>query len=247
MIVDLRNKVIVITGASKGIGRALALKLSRENAKVVINYLHSENSARELLNEIKEYNKGCMICKADISKYEDVLDMYHKVIERYKKVDILINNAGICDDNRINFMSEQQWFNILNVNLTGAFFCSKVFSRAMIKQRNGKIFFISSLKGQEGCIGQSNYSASKAGVFGLAKTLAKELGTFNILVNTICPGFIVTDLNRHNKKKIDIAEAKSALEIGNCLSDLVDFMVYACSDKIKGVSGRTFNLDSRIN
>ena len=196
MMIDISDKVIVITGSSRGIGRELAIALAKENAKVVINYLNSELAARKLYEEITSYNTNCLLVKADITKLEDVSKLYHKTIDSYGKVDVLINNAGICDDNMIQLMSEKQWRKVLDVNLTGAYLCSRTFSKTMIKQKSGKIINIASLKGQEGCESQVNYSASKAGLIGFTKALAKEFGKYNITVNGVCPGFIVTDLNR---------------------------------------------------
>ena len=139
--------------------------------------------------------------KVDITKQDEVSKLYHETLRAFGKVDILINNAGICGDNPIQLMLEEQWRKVLDVNLTGAYLCSRAFSRAMIQQNSGKIINISSLKGQEGCEEQMNYSASKAGLIGFAKAMAKELGRFNIAVNAICPGIIITDMNRHNEEK----------------------------------------------
>lgn len=144
-------------------------------------------------------------------------------------------------------MPEEQWRKVLDVNLTGTYLCSRAFSKAMVQQKNGKIINIASLKGEEGCEGQVNYSASKAGLFGFTKALAKELGKFNISVNAVCPGFIVTDLNRHDEKKKKIAEGRSLLSISDSLTTLTDYLIYMSSDNFVGVSGRIFNLDSRIN
>lgn len=246
MNVDLKNKVVVITGSSKGIGRELARNFAYEGASVVINYFHSENEAIELFKEISNYNSNCLLVKADVTNYDDVLNMYHQVINKYSRVDTLINNAGKCDDDLIYFMSEEKWNRIIDVNLTGTFLCCKAFTKIMARQNCGKIFNISSLKGQEGCAGQTNYSASKAGLIGFTKSLAKEVGQFNISVNAVCPGFIVTDLNRHNQKKVSIARNKSVLDLSSTLSDFINFMMMMCSDNIQGISGRVFTLDSRI-
>ncbi len=246
MIVDISNKVIVITGASKGIGNELAKKFAKENAKVIINYFHSEDKAIELHNEILKINPNCIRVKADVTQQSDVLRLYNEVITAFGKVDILINNAGICEDNPIQLMTELQWRRIIDVNLTGTFLCSRAFSKAMVHQKYGKIINIASLKGQEGCEGQINYSASKAGVIGFTKALAKELGKFNISVNAVCPGFIVTDLNRHNKNKRDMAIDKSLLSIDFALEDLINFLIFMSSNMFNGVSGQIYNLDSRI-
>jgi 3-oxoacyl-[acyl-carrier protein] reductase len=246
MIIDVSNKVVVITGSSKGIGRALAIIFAKEQARVVINYLNSEDAARQLFEEINSYNPNCILVKADVTKQEDVSRLYHETIDTFGTVDVLINNAGICDDNPIQLMPEEQWRKVLDVNLTGVYLCCRAFSKAMIQQKKGKIIIISSLKGQEGCGGQVNYSASKAGLIGFTKSLAKELGKFNIAVNAICPGFIVTDLNKHDKKKKEIAENKSLLKMESTFDDLINCMIYMSSDRLSGMSGQVMNLDSRI-
>jgi len=246
MIIDISNKVVVVTGSSRGIGKELIKAFAKEQAKVVINYLHSEEAAILLYNEILQYNPNCIKVKADVTNQADVLKLYHETISSFDKVDVLINNAGICDDNPIQLMPEDQWKKVLDVNLTGAYLCSRAFSKAMIKQKNGKIINVSSLKGQEGCEGQINYSASKAGLIGFTKALAKELGKFNIAVNALCPGFVITDLNRHNEEKKKIAEIRSLLSIENTHADLMNFLLYMSSDKFTSISGRVFNLDSRI-
>lgn len=246
MLVDVSNKVVIITGSSKGIGSELARAFAKENSKVIVNYFHSEHIAQQLFEEISEYNKGCMLIKADVTDASDVANMYHEITRKYKCVDILINNAGVCDDNLIQMMPLSQWQNVIDVNLTGTFLCCREFSKIMIKQKSGKIVNIASLKGQEGSAGQVNYTASKAGVIALTKSLAKELGQYNIAVNAVCPGFIVTDLNRHDKCKEAIAKNKSCLPIDTILDDTINFLIYMASDKFAGISGRIFNLDSRL-
>ena len=246
MMVDVSNKVVVITGSSKGIGRELAIAFAKEQARVVINYLNSKNAAKQLHQEITSYNPHCLLIKADVTKQDDVSKLNHETISAFGRVDVLINNAGICDDNPIQLMPEEQWRKVLDVNLTGVYLCSRAFSKDMIKQKSGKIINISSLKGQEGCEGQVNYSASKAGLIGFTKALAKELGRFNIAVNAVCPGFIVTDLNKHDEKKKTIAENRSLLSIESTLTELINYVIYMSSDKFENISGRVFNLDSRI-
>jgi len=246
MIVSVVDKVVVITGSSKGIGRALATAFAKERAKVIINYLNSEDSAKQLYNEIIAYNSNCLLVKSDVTQQRDVNKLYNDTINTFGKVDVLINNAGICNDNPIQLMTEEQWTKVINVNLLGPYLCSRTFSKTMIQQKSGKIINIASLKGQDGCAGQVNYSASKSGLIGFTKALAKELGKFNISVNAVCPGFIVTDLNRHNEDKKKIAESKSLLSLDTALNDLLSFLVYMTSDMFMGISGRIFNVDSRI-
>lgn len=245
MLVDITNKVIIITGGSRGIGNEIAKKASKERAKVVINYCNSDKEAKAVFDEISSYNNECMLIRADITKKSDVTNMYHEVIEKYGRVDVLINNAGIIDDEAVHIMSVVQWQKVIDVNLTGTFFCCQQFIKIMMKQNNGKIINVASLKGQEGAAQQVNYAASKAGVIALTKSLAKEVGKYNISVNAVCPGFIVTDLNRYDENKRVNAINRSLLPIDKMMDDIVSFMVYMSSDCFTGISGRIFNLDSR--
>jgi 3-oxoacyl-[acyl-carrier protein] reductase len=246
MDLNLEDKVIVITGASRGIGRELIKAFAYENSKIVINYFKSEYEAESLYKELITKSSNCIKVKADVTKIDDVILLKNETIAAFGKVDVLINNAGICDDNNIQLMTEEQWKRVIDVNLTGVYLCCKIFSQIMIKQNKGKIINISSLKGQEGCAGQTNYSASKAGLIGFSKALAKELGEFNISVNTICPGFIVTDFNRKRLGKKRIAEERSLLSIDMNLQDVVNFILFSASSRMLSVSGQVFNIDSRM-
>lgn len=246
MIVDVSNKVVVITGSSRGIGKEVTMRFAQEQAKVVINYLNSYKEALDLYEEIHEFNKDVILVKADVTKQNDVKILCYETIKAFGRVDVLINNAGMCSDNLIPLMTEEQWKQVIDVNLNSLFLCCRVFAKEMIKKHQGKIINIASIKGQLGSEGQTNYSASKAGVIGFTKALAKELGVFNISANAVCPGFVVTDLNRNNHKKREIAEEMSALEVGSSLEDLLSFLIYLSSQKMNSVSGRVFNIDSRI-
>lgn len=247
MNIDVSNKIVVITGASKGIGKELAISFAKEGAIVVMNYYHSKELANEVYSEIKTISPRSLLVRADVTNPRDVSSMYHEIIKQLGHIDVLINNAGVCDDNFIQMMPIEQWQKVIDVNLTGVFLCCREFSKIMMRQNKGKILNIASLKGQEGSSGQVNYSASKAGVIGFTKALAKELGEYQIAVNAICPGFIVTDLNRHNIDKQRIAQNKSILKKMASLDDLVNFILFMSSDCMQGVSGRVFNIDSRLN
>lgn len=246
MNIDLTQKVIVVTGSSRGLGSVMVRYLAANGAQTIVNYKNNHEAAEMLLSEISKDNGNCCIIQADVTKENEVKELYRSVIKRYGRVDILINNAGACDDDYIQFMSMEQWDHVLKSNLYSTFFCSRLFSKSMIKNGGGKIINIASLKGQIGSEGQCNYSASKAGVIGLTKALAREFGRYNISVNAVCPGFVVTDLNRDNKNKVKYAFDMSAMSCEHVLSDLVNFIVYFCSDYVQGISGREFNLDSRI-
>lgn len=245
MDLELEDKVIVITGSSRGIGKELAKAFSKENCKIVINYLKSEVLAEKLYEELSN-NTRCIKVKANIANPYEVKKLMLKTLSTFGRIDVLVNNAGICEDSTIQEMNAVQWKRVIDTNLTGVFWCCKIFSEIMIKQRTGKIINISSLKGQEGSAMQTNYSASKAGIIGFGKALAKELCEYNISVNTVCPGFITTDLNRRNHIKEEIAKKRSLLDYHRNLYDLVNFILFISSDKIKSVSGQVFNVDSRV-
>lgn len=247
MDVSLAGKVVVVTGSSRGLGREMVIRLSKEEASVVINYCKNKEHAMELYDQVSQYNPNCIVVQADVTKETDVQNLYRQVMKRFGKIDVLINNAGKCDDNYVQFMSLEQWNDVMTTNLTSIYLCSRVFSRKMIANGKGKIINIASLKGQLGSEGQCNYATSKAGVIGLTKSLAKEMGTYGISVNAICPGFIVTDLNRMNSNKAEIAERMSILRDKRSLEDFLSFVMMLSSDELIGVSGQVFNLDSRIN
>ena len=242
----LEDKVIVITGSSRGLGRALAISFAQSGAKVVINYCKSKESATEVLQEIEKYNHKCAMFYADVTVDDDVKNLYQQVIKKYGRVDILINNAGINSDDYVNLMSEKQWNDVVKTNLTSVFLCSRYFSKSMIRMKHGKIINIASLKGQLGSEGQANYAASKAGIIGFSKSLAKELGEEGISVNVICPGYIKTDLNSTNMYKREIAERMSAMSVEYGLNDFINLTLFLASDMLNGVSGQVYNVDSRI-
>ena len=246
MYYELDNKVILVTGASRGLGRDIAKKLALNNASIIINYKSSVGEASKLYSEIKQFNSKCITYLADVTDEKQVKKMYMDVIKEYGKIDVLINNAGLCSDSFIQFMSYDQWDRVIKNSLYGVFLCSRIFSKCLIKNGGGKIINIASLKGQLGSEGQCNYSAAKAGVIGLTKALAKEFGPYNISVNAVCPGFAVTDLNKDNENKVMYAMEMSTMTTEYTKSDLSNFIAFLCSDAIKGVSGRIFNLDSRI-
>lgn len=201
----LKDQTALVTGAGRGIGRAIALRLAENGADVAVSDIMKENSDA-VADEIRSLGRRSVSVVCDVANFAQCQDMMKQVKEKFGKIDILVNNAGITRDNLIMRMSEEDWDSVLNVNLKSVFNCSKAICRIMMKQKNGKIINVSSVVGIMGNAGQANYSASKAGVIGLTKTLAKEFASRGITVNAVAPGFIQTKMTEFLKD-----EARDAL------------------------------------
>lgn len=197
----LQNQVALITGASRGIGRAIALALATEGAKVVINYASSSDAAEQLVAEIQAKGGQAIALKADVSQADQVESLVNAVQEQWGRIDVLVNNAGITRDTLLLRMKPEDWQAVIDLNLTGVFLCTRAVSKIMLKQRSGRIVNITSVAGQMGNPGQANYSAAKAGVIGFTKTVAKELASRGITVNAVAPGFIATDMTSSIKSE----------------------------------------------
>lgn len=224
------EKVIVVTGASRGIGREIAKTLSRENNKVIACYNNSEKEATILKEELEKENKKIDIIKGDISKREDCKKIVEYVINKYKKIDVLINNAGISTYNLFTDITDEEWNRTINTNLNSVFYMSQETVKYMIKQKEGSIINISSIWGIVGASCEVAYSVSKAGIDGMTKALAKELGPSNIRVNSIAPGLIDTDMNNDlTKEELDNIINETPLckigkpeDIAKCIKWLVE-------------------------
>lgn len=190
----LDGKVAIVTGASRGIGRGIALHMAREGANVAINYRSSESQAQELANEIKGFGGTCMLIQADVGEPQEARDMVRRVFEQWGRIDVLVNNAGITKDRTLRKMGDEDWQKVISANLGSVFYCTSAVMPIMVNQNFGRIINISSMNGQIGAIGQANYSASKGGIIAFTRTAALELARFNITVNTICPGWTLTDM-----------------------------------------------------
>ena len=191
---SLSDRIAIVTGGSRGIGKAIALELAKRGATVVVNYVSSDKSAKEVVDSIKADGGEALAIKADVSDFNQAAGLINKTIEEFGKIDILVNNAGITRDTLIMMMSEKDWDDVQRINLKGNFNCSKAAVRHMMRKRYGRIINISSVSGQMGNAGQTNYSASKAGQIGFTKALAREIAPRNITVNAVAAGFVETDI-----------------------------------------------------
>jgi 3-oxoacyl-[acyl-carrier protein] reductase len=234
----MENKVALVTGGSRGIGREIALGLSQKGINVAITYNSNANKAEEVVEEIKKNGVNAIAVKGNSSVEEDVNSIVKKVEEELGTIDILVNNAGITKDNLLMRMKSEDWDDVLNVNLKGVFLCTKAVIRGMMKKKYGKIINIASVVGINGNAGQANYSASKAGVIGFTKTMAKELASRGIRVNAIAPGFIQTDMTDVLKDEIKEELVKN-IPLGSLgspkdISNLANFLASEESDYITG-------------
>lgn len=190
----LEGKIAVVTGGSRGIGAAIAKELGRKGATVVVNYNGSQKLAQEVVDEIKAMGSSAIAVQADVSKAEPTKALIDEVLEKFGRIDILVNNAGINRDRTFNKMSLEEWHEVIDTNLSSVFNTCKIALPAMLEQKYGRIINISSVIGQAGGFGQTNYAAAKAGMVGFTKSLALETAKKGVTVNAICPGFIGTDM-----------------------------------------------------
>lgn len=244
---NLSNKVALITGGSRGIGKEIALELAKNGVNIVISYVNNMEKATAVIDEIISYGVKAMAVCADVSVEEDVLHMIKTVEEEFGTIDILVNNAGITKDNLIIRMKEEDWDSVMDVNLKGTFLCTKAVSRIMMKKRYGKIINITSVVGIMGNTGQSNYSASKAGVIGFTKSMAKELASRGIRVNGIAPGFIETDMTEVLKDEIKdtMLKAIPLNSFGNP-KDIANLVVFLASERSDYITGQIINVDGGL-
>ncbi|MCD5322650.1 MULTISPECIES: 3-oxoacyl-[acyl-carrier-protein] reductase [Pontibacillus] len=240
----LEGKVALVTGASRGIGRAIALELARKGAKVAVNYAGSEQKAQDVVDEITSLGAEGIKIQANVSSEEEVKAMVKQVTETYGRIDILVNNAGITRDNLLMRMKEEEFDQVIDTNLKGVFLTTKAVTRPMMKQKGGKIINIASVVGVSGNPGQANYVAAKAGVIGLTKTSAKELAARNILVNAVAPGFIETDMTDElTDDQVGSMQSMIPLARLGQGEDIAKVVRFLASDDANYMTGQTLHVD----
>ncbi len=238
----LKDKIAIVTGASRGIGKATALALATEGATVVVNYASNSQAAEAVVAEITQAGGKAIAIKADVSQSEEVDKLISETKKTLGRIDVLVNNAGITRDTLLLRMKLEDWQAVINLNLTGVFLCCKAASKIMLKQKSGRIINLASVSGQTGNPGQANYSAAKAGVIGLTKTLAKEFASRGVTVNAVAPGFIDTDMTSDLKadeilKFIPLARYGKPEEVAGMIRFL------AADGSANYITGQVFNVD----
>lgn len=239
----LKGKTAIITGSARGIGRMIALELASQGANIVVSDLN-EDSGKEVVAAIKSQGVESIWVKSDVSKSEEANKLIQDTLDKFGQIDILVNNAGITRDNLIMRMSEDEWDMVLAVNLKGAFNCIKAATRTFMKQRSGRIINIASVVGQMGNAGQANYAASKAGIIGLTKSVAKELASRNVCVNAVAPGFIQTVMTDNLPEKAKEA-LLNAIPLGRLglAEDVAKVVGFLSDERSSYITGQVINVD----
>lgn len=241
---SLEGKIALVTGSSRGIGRAIALALGKKGVNVAVNYAGNEQKAEEVVQELQALGVKVIKIRANVADEQDVKAMIKEVTKEFGRLDILVNNAGITRDNLLMRMKVEEFDEVIETNLKGAFLCTKAVTRTMMKQRYGKIINIASIVGVSGNPGQANYVAAKAGLIGLTKSTAKELATRNILVNAIAPGFITTDMTDVlTEDQKDAILSQIPLEKLGEPEDIANVVCFLASDEAKYITGQTIHVD----
>jgi len=241
---NLQGKTAIVTGAARGIGAVIAQKLAQKGANVVLNDLRISEEMQQLGQELEKSGVRIMLAAADISNFAEAQELVNKAKEEFGAIDILVNNAGITRDNLIMRMSEEDFDKVIAVNLKGAFNCARHVAPLMLRQKSGRIINISSVVGIYGNAGQANYAASKAGIIGLTKSLAKEIGSRGITVNAIAPGFIETEMTAVLPEKVrqELQERITLRRLGQP-EDIADAVCFLASDMAKYITGQVLGVD----
>lgn len=240
----LNERIAVVTGASRGIGRGIALELAKRGASVVINYNASAEAAEAVVTEIKENGGEALAFQADVSTEEGANGLIKTTTETYGRIDILVNNAGTTRDNVIMMLKPEDFDVVIQTNLRSAWLTSRAASRSMMRKRYGRIINITSISGISGQAGQTNYSASKAGIIGLTKSLAREVGARGITVNAVAPGFVETDLTRDLPEEL-VSQMMPLIPLGRwaTIGEVAYAVAFLASDEAACITGQVLNVD----
>lgn len=238
------NKVALITGGARGIGKQIAITLAKDGYDIALNYRSNTDELTRLKEEIESYNVKCLLVQGDVSDYKDTEKIAKETIEEFGKIDVLVNNAGITKDMLLLRMSKEDFIDVLDVNLVGTFNMTKNVTNYMMKARQGKIINVSSVVGVSGNPGQANYAASKAGIIGFTKSLAKELASRNILVNAVAPGFIGTDMTNILKDEVKdkILDQIPLRRMGNA-EEVANVVKFLASNDSSYITGQVIHID----
>jgi 3-oxoacyl-[acyl-carrier protein] reductase len=242
------DKVAVVTGASRGIGRGIALELAKRGATVVINYNASADAANELVAQIQADGGTALAVQADVSTEEGANALIKAATDAYGKIDVLVNNAGTTRDNVIMMMKTEDFDTVIQSNLRSTWLCSKAAVRSMMRKRYGRIVNVSSISGLHGQAGQTNYSASKAGIIGLTKALAKEVGSRGITVNAVAPGFVLTDLTKDLPQEL-VDQMMPMIPLGKwaTIEDIAYAVAFLASDEASMITGEVLTVDGGMS
>lgn len=245
----VENKVAIVTGASRGIGEGIALKLAEHGAHIAFTYLSSEEKATALEEKLKAFGVKAKAYKSNAGIFADCESMVNEVVKEFGTVDICVNNAGISKDNLLLRMSQEQWDEVITTNLKSVFNMTKQVIRPMMKAKNGSIINMSSIIGETGNAGQSSYAASKAGIIGFTKSIAKELGSRNIRCNAIAPGFVETDMTSYLKEGESADKYKGGIPLGRfgTTEDIANAALFLASDMGSYITGQVISVCGGLN